>query len=408
MDIRSLLEDLKSTIITISPFLSSLLRKSRILVTNDQTKCPTAASTVDSKIVINEGFFKTLDFPSASWVLLHEMLHSAFRHAIRGLGKNHKLWNICCDGVVNELLHAWIKTPSQIQKYTVKLHELEYSLRRSDVEVSSNFHELSVEEIYDLFLRVKGEGKKLQIEPDLLKESVDGEIIQAGSSDLYEGEEEDREEAWKKAISSAYNAQKSVGNIPLGLQRIVKKLLASKINWKTFLKNAFRIGFGKTITSTYVRVSKRVPDFPGLMRYSVPTIRIGVDTSGSISEEELEAFMSEVYALAGESTVEVTSWDTQTYQPFLARTPTELVNKMREKLRGYGGTEIHSWLKLVSEKLERNDILVVLTDGCIFDIDQEEVKNLMVRLAERASVAIFTYTQTEQKIPKWISIKLEL
>lgn len=72
-----------------------------------------------------------------------------------------------------------------------------------------------------------------------------------------------------------------------GLKRLVEKLLEAKVDWKSLLRQAFRFGYGRTVVSTYRRPSRKHSAFPGLRRFTIPTVHFGIDTSGSMSENEI-------------------------------------------------------------------------------------------------------------------------
>jgi len=152
MNIRTELNDLKATITTISAFLSSLLRKARILISD---KVPTAGVTDRYEIVINEEFFKKLSFRAGCWVLLHELLHMGFLHyKRRGGSRDPELWNIAADMVVNELLAAWINEPDELNGFTVREWTVESIIRSLGYEPPSDLAEMSVEEVYDFLEKI--------------------------------------------------------------------------------------------------------------------------------------------------------------------------------------------------------------------------------------------------------------
>ena len=119
-------------------------------------------------------------------------------------------------------------------------------------------------------------------------------------------------------------------------------------------------------------------------------------------------FLGVIYrVLRNRVPVEVTSWDTMSYETITLRKPEEVVSKLRRKLRGWGGTEIRDFIFRVKRVMKPNDIVIVLTDGEIFDIDSEEVKRAMYDVALKSSVALFVYTDRAHDIKGWRSIKLD-
>jgi len=453
VDIRREYDDLKAALTALSPFLSSLLRKMRILITKSPT-VPLAATTENDELVLNEEAFKQLSFRDAAWIILHEVLHIAFQDIRRRGSKNPFLWNLAADGVNNELLKNWLGVSYELSNSLVFMETLR-RLLYDQVSNINDFDEYSKEEIYELLEKkpwpngancpacgsrgraIKDEGYRVRMRcpkcgeewtaykmgdsyaggmPDIsddihpVKKPSDSEVLQQGDRELYGKSKEERREAWKEEVAKAYTSEKMAGTIPAGLKRIVERLLKPQVNWKTLLRQAFYEGYGKTIVASYSRPSRKHPDFPGIRRFTTPRCHFGIDCSGSISKEELAQAVSETYAISKTCHMEllVTPWDTETYEATVVKKPGDVTRKLARRLRGYGGTEIEPWLRLVDKNMKPRDLVVVFTDGDIFDIETERVKQLFNRIASKASVAIFLTTHREHHIPGWKTIKLRV
>jgi len=117
------------------------------------------------------------------------------------------------------------------------------------------------------------------------------------------------------------------------------------------------------------------------------------NTSGSISEEQLEQFLSETYAISRNygSTVSILPFDAQSYEILTAKRPGDIISKVMPKMKGGGGTEIEPAIThlLEERKFRPKDAVVIMSDGDIFDIEEEQVKSKMNRLANNSSTFIF-------------------
>jgi hypothetical protein len=82
------------------------------------------------------------------------------------------------------------------------------------------------------------------------------------------------------------------------------------------------------------------------------------------------------------------------------------MNKFASRLRGWGGTEIYPWLERVNKTMKMRDLVVVMSDGQIWDIDYQRTQELLRKVASKASVAIFVTTHTEPKLEGWQIIKI--
>lgn len=210
---------------------------------------------------------------------------------------------------------------------------------------------------------------------------------------------------------------KSAGINPGKSTALLRKIKrAGEVNWRLLLRRALSPVLGRErIYYTYSRLDKRVPFFPGKVKYydhGVRRVVVLVDTSGSISENELRKFVGEVMGLAGQFDVNelhVITWDTEVTG---ARkyTSNELRRPVIEKLevRGRGGTFIDPALKYVLDKFKdmKLDAVIVFTDGLINF--SRETRELASAVAKKAKVAIYVYTALEnpEMFEKWTRVKV--
>jgi transcription elongation factor Elf1 len=362
---------------------------------------------------------------------------------------------------VNHLLSSWIAIPQELDGFIVTPRIIEWALRRSGIEIPEDLEQMTPEEIYQLFSKnlprlVKeecpncGSGKivcrrvdteqkgawfeckdcghtweadiefgsgtggipipikGIDVEIDItIAEAEEGEILQRGDPEIYDKPtKEDVEEAVKKAVTSAYTQQKLAGKIPIGLKRMVDDLIEAKVSWHCLLRQAIRTGLGKTVVSSYLRPSRKHPSLPGIRRFTLPKVHVGIDTSGSISQEELRQFLSELFNISKQCEVIASSWDADVYESVRISKAGDVMNKFASSLRGWGGTEIYPWLERVNKTMKMRDLVVVMSDGQIWDIDYQRTQELLRKVASKASVAIFVTTHTEPKLEGWQIIKI--
>jgi len=466
--IKESYEKVKAALYITAPFISSLLSRARIVVNKSVER---AGVTRDGVIVINPEFWSSLDWAGKAWILGHELFHLAFRDHKRQGERDKMIWNVCCDAVNNGLEKELVKCPLYLELMSVTLDKL-YYIFHDEVEKAGlsydDFLKISKEELYRILPKGGGKGggdgkprcpkcgsvnvviKRLrifgmigrahmkcndcgyewemevqigsgrtehstpveEIEGDINIGKSEGEVIQEGDPEIYkEGREcdgEEVEEKWKNHIASAYDLQKSIGTVPAGLKRIVDLLLKSKVDWRALLKQAFRIGFGRTVVESWKRPSRKVADdFPGLRRFTIPTVWCLIDCSGSISERELTQFISEVYSIAGNAKVSVVVWDTMVYDIIEAKSKAEVISKVADRLRGYGGTEILNALDRTYRMMRSRDIVIIFSDFEIHDWGTTAVNTLLSNIAAKSSVAILCSTHKEVEFPGWRFIRIE-
>ena len=67
------------------------------------TNIPTAET--DGKVVhYNPNFLEKLSIDEQTFIFAHEICHIAFNHILRSEGKDHDVWNIATDAVINAFL----------------------------------------------------------------------------------------------------------------------------------------------------------------------------------------------------------------------------------------------------------------------------------------------------------------
>jgi len=377
------------------PFVGSILRRLRIVATNH---VETAAVSKTDILYINPDFWNMLPATDKAFTLAHEAMHIAMRDFKREGEKKHRAWNIVCDAVNNELLIELMKKPEKIT--VIFLYDL---YKAASINIDYNdFKKMSKEEIYKLLKDKCKSGGDLS--GDLSGKDFTGVVVREGDPEIYSSDKEDREEKWKQAVAVAYQAQKSIGKVPLGLKRIVDAMLKSKVPWTTILRQAVKNGLGKTIVSTYIRPSRKHEAFPGMRRFTIPSTWILIDTSGSIGQVELSQFMGEVYNVASLTDVKVICWDAYAYEILQAKNKNQVISIVMKKIRGGGGTEISKALEKTLKNMKKGDIVIVLTDGEIYDMKKAE--KLFRDVSVKSSKAIFVSTCREHKIPGWTFIKI--
>lgn len=177
-------------------------------------------------------------------------------------------------------------------------------------------------------------------------------------------------EALREAIES-----KTIGSVPGGFLRWANTILAPpKIPWDTKLQKSLRraINFKKGQKDfTYRLPSRRQaamgynrgkPILPALF---APTrkVGVGIDTSGSMSKEQLEIALRETAGVIASSgcAARFYACDAAVHSAIDIKN----INEAVSALKGGGGTDLDPVFEVIAQesKEERPDILVMITDG---------------------------------------------
>jgi predicted metal-dependent peptidase len=138
---------------------------------------------------------------------------------------------------------------------------------------------------------------------------------------------------------------------------VLDKLLPPKFNWKNYIRR-----FTGVSTKIYTKKTRRkdnvkFPDNPALKIKMRQKMLLGIDTSGSVSNEELKEFMNEIYHLykAGVD-IHILQCDT------VIRSSKAYDGKFELEIAGRGGTSFDPVLEFYAQHKEYTS-LVYFTDG---------------------------------------------
>ena len=254
-----------------SPFFGTILLHTQYELTNDIETAATDGTT----LLINEKWMCSQSEDNFNGVLLHETLHMALCHIERTKDlEDMMLANIAADIVVNGIIK-----------------DNKISLPKEAL-FDDDLKHLSVREIYSI-LKDK-QSKDENYISDKYGEDEVNECLKPGKESA--GDEKiNNKSKWENIINKAKTIaqMKQAGVKGSGMARIFKELLDPTINWKDAL---------------YKYVTQSRADFEGYDRRFIHDglyiddvggnkvhIAAFVDTSGSVDEELLQNFLSELF-----------------------------------------------------------------------------------------------------------------
>lgn len=329
-----------------SPFFGTLLINAPW---REDTSIPTAA-TDGRGLMFNPDFVKSLNDKQLSGLTIHEILHCALAHVprMRDLFKvDPTTANIAADIVVNGIID-----------------DNNFDLPDGAIRDNDLKH-LSVREIYNI-LKEKQSKDKNYMKNKYGVNDVNVCLVDGDGKDQFTDSNGNKVEApdWRDVINKASTIarMKKAGPVGAGLERIFKELLEPTIDWRTILY--------KYITETrndfdgydrrFAYKNLYIDDFSG----SKVNVLLYIDVSGSISEEILTEFMSEINGAINsinEVTGEVYCFDTKVHH---VCSIDEIEREF--KLIGGGGT----CFKCIFESIEAYEpgaesvtLPIILTDG---------------------------------------------
>ena len=307
----------------------------------------TAAVTIkgiNPVLIVNQTFFESLSDDEAVAVLMHEISHIIYKHLIYCSEYDNKTkFNYAADCEVNSAIPILQKDPY--------IYPSVYGFE--------NF-----------------KGTKWYY--DNLPNNIPNELV-------------DNHNIWKDGISDATKklvsnqidgavkntvnqVKKACGNIPGQFKTYIDELFTIKeqvFNWKAYFKRIVGNIITSEIKLTKMRPSRRFPDSRGVISKRKSSILGGVDTSGSINNEELLDFFSEIYHI-WKSGVDVTiaEIDTRIHKIY------QYKGKFDGEINGRGGTNMDELFKYYLDNKNIYSSLILFTDG-FFNIHTFNVRSLV-------------------------------
>ncbi len=163
------------------------------------------------------------------------------------------------------------------------------------------------------------------------------------------------------------------GHLPHGLREWSKQYLQPSVDWRQELRSAVSRTLGRAagrFDYTWQRPARRrIPGYttPGMAAPEPPTAAVVVDTSGSMSPDDLAQAIADIASLsraAGSGShrapVRVIPCDTSVGEVQPVRTPADI---RRLQLTGGGGTNMEAGLNRAAELRPTPQVVVTITDG---------------------------------------------
>ena len=325
------------------------------------------------------------------YIICHEIDHVILNHPAEMVKANpqqipevYKRFNLAADASVNDRLNHEIKAHSykfmsmpegcitsntlkklfNLKSIKAKEHYLYYyNLIKIDEieELEQNQQQMMVNKLKD--------GKEPSFEPgeDYPVTVTTSDQIEDHNWDVSDDDYEAIVENTKEFINQSYNmiGEEKRGEMPSSFIEEVKKINEPPIlSWQSILKKyvgTISAGFRKTRT----RLNRRQPqrfDLSGQMNDKTLKIVVALDTSGSVSNSDIQKIFTEIFSIISKRNYELTiiECDYTIQRVYKVKKPSDV----QMKVAGRGGTRFSPVIKYVNDdKYFRDSLLIYFTDG---------------------------------------------
>lgn len=316
----------------------------------ETSKIDSACINERGNLYFNPKFINSLSDRELKGLVCHEILHLAYQHPFRIQHRDHEIFNIAADLKVNDDL----KNAGDLEAPKVGIIPEHGSWSCSNAKID-NIEKKTTEQIYEELKKQSFKIPKFML--DLMGNSKKG-VEEVDAKELPGLSRE-----WQARVDAASSVEK--GDIPAGLLRDLKALEYPELPWYQIIRQRLK---AMSKATTWKKPNKRYLPwfFPGTERRKGLSAAIAIDTSGSMSTEQLTKALSEVYGMAQSFrsikfyiiTCDAAVWDVL-----------ELKNGNKEmlrhiKMKGGGGTDFRPVFKLIHKEYRNKiDCLVFFTDG---------------------------------------------
>ena len=220
-------------------------------------------------------------------ILAHETAHCALLHPFR-LGKRNPLkWNVAADYTDNLLI-----TKDNFTLPKDSLLDKKFEGMNTEKVFSLLPDPITIKIPIDVLNPGDGKGKNGK---DKDGKGSKGEIEISG----YGVTPKELEQEWKEAVANAVQVAKGRGTLPGGFEEYIEDYLFPKISWQEILYKYLQVSKGQNDFTAYPFDRRHIwrDVYLPSMNGDMIELCLAVDTSGSISKDDLTRYISEVRGL---------------------------------------------------------------------------------------------------------------
>ena len=341
-----LLTKAKSQLTTKYPYFGMLASRLK----HEENSNITSYASNGTRFLYNPEFIDSCSIEELSFILTNCVMHHILAHQQRKLKRKGYLWQLATDYAINNLLAKnGMKMPQGVN-YDIK------------------FKNMYAEEIYDYLKKELIESgidafddEKTQKHDEQNNKDLTAKFRQV--KNIKENLEEKDEEQWEYAAALAKEVSTRKSLMPLGFERLAKKVEPKDIDWKFELYNAIN----RHMRNNYAFMP---PNKKHLYRgFALPSLTsdtlsliVAIDTSGSIQEEILGAFIEEFKAIMQNFpavNIELLIADAKVHAHYSFRGAEDL----DFVLKGGGGTDYRPVFEYIDANFPMASMLLYFTDG---------------------------------------------
>lgn len=315
------------------------------------------------ELSMNRLYFENITPENRRAHIMHEVIHIALMHPLRLRDfEDKKVAHYAMDVVVNQYIdpYWWDNCPTRY----LNLDRL--ALECSSLNLPTPLRDESVKYYYDILKEIE----KLSDSSVLVDMDTSDFKIDTGDNwnDFATLSDVESKLLQKVTEGMLINARDGLGrgrgSIPGELGSIFEMIDVEeppKFNWRNFIRKFIGNNITTDVKSSRFKENFRFPDTPGRKIKQNAKILVAIDTSESVSKDELMDFFLELKHIDNTGiAVDVIQCDTKMYdvKPIKEYTEDNLII-----LSGRGGTDFNPPVDYYNSKIKEYQALIYFTDG---------------------------------------------
>jgi predicted metal-dependent peptidase len=358
------------------PFYAHFIAAFRVHIRED---IPTMGVNITTGInlYINPKFWEIMKPKQQVALLEHEVLHILNNHIMRGEKLQHEIFNVACDLAINEYISDLPEAALFPEKMGLKRFQTAEFYYKDMIDKGR------VVKIQIMGVPGNGKGQSQGNQPGKTPGTGGGEkkkgpgkfiddhgLWAQGNQDPEYVKEKIRSEVMKSVDKCK---EGGIGSVPAQVRELIKQLTKPQVDWKLVLRRFLAKASLALIASSRKRRNKRFGIiYPGSKTYPKLDLVTAIDTSGSISNDQLDMFFGELRGINNANCrITVIECDAAIGKEYEYTAKTVI-----QDVTGRGGTSFSPVFKRC-EKI-KPDCLIYLTDGMNYDHGEVRKPNFPV------------------------------
>lgn len=310
-------------------------------------------------------------------ILKHELLHICFEHLLTlRRFPDQNIANIAADLEINQ----YINNPPS---WMLNIHDPAFKAYNFPSKAGTRVY-------YDM----------IQAEPEKLPEEL--KMPNSHNWGDFEGLSDAEESLIKNQVEhflkeSAQQIGKQRGTIPSELSEKIGELFKVKepiFNWKAYFRRILGNSYKIFTKKSYRKLSKRFEGSAGVKVKKKHRVLVAIDTSGSVSGEELLEFFNEIHHIYKAGTdITILECDAKIQREYRYK------GSFDGKVHGRGGTNFTPVVEYYNKHREKFTVLIFFTDGYA-PVDHLKTKKSMIWMITSTGDHSQKYPGHTIKIPK--------